>query len=44
VALHEGVTSVVGTLPTIDAKSLRDSLENISDLMRENVNGANFLG
>lgn len=44
VALHEGVTSVVGTLPTIDVKSLRDSLENISDLMRENVNGANFLG
>ncbi|BDV03565.1 MAG: N-acetylglucosamine-6-phosphate deacetylase [Candidatus Hepatoplasma scabrum] len=44
VAIHEGVTSVVGVLPALDIDSLRISLKNISDLIDKKNNGANFIG
>lgn len=44
VALNEGVTSVLGILPTLDVDSLRSSFKNLSNLIGEKVEGANFLG
>ncbi|CRX36869.1 / nagA_1 / N-acetylglucosamine-6-phosphate deacetylase /:360912 Forward [Candidatus Hepatoplasma crinochetorum] len=44
IAIKEGVTSVTGTLPTLDVQSLRNSFKNLSNLIGEKVDGANFLG
>ncbi len=44
VAFHEGVTSVVGTTITTKKETIRKTLQNLSPLVNESINGATFIG